>query len=27
MAREEVIVNNFNDMELLTLIEKQVSQA
>jgi len=26
-AREEVIVNNFNDMELLALIEKQVSQA
>lgn len=26
-AREEAIVNNFNDMELLALIEKQASQA
>ena len=26
-AREEAIVNNFNDMELLVLIEKQASQA
>ena len=26
-AREEAIINNFNDMELLALIEKQASQA